>query len=251
MLKKFKLIPLLLAALFVKGCSEPAFIAMPEELKDDIHSSEAFYEKVQGEVYANIESTNISALNSGLLFSLIEAVADGVKKSNIEKSLEPVQAHYSAARLETKLRTALHKALKNTKWLHLSELKAAGSIEPDAFKALLNKSTKDVVVVTEFDLRLNPRLDVLTGTLFVGIYPAKAKMKEKLGVKDVKEKAIYKTKLMATSSLEHFTEDADQNASKWAANQGAALWKGIDKVVTGIGSQLEEALKNPCTVIGQ
>lgn len=249
MLKNLKIYSLLVIAFGLGGCAQPEFIALPEELMEDITSSEAYYEKVQDKIYAKVESTNVTALNSGLLFLAIESIADSVKKSNVETSLEPIQKLYNQKRVEEKLQSALYKALKNTKWLHLAKLSAASSIEPKEFEVLLNNSDKDVVILSELDLKLNPRFDVLTGTLFVSVYPAKTMLKDKLGVKNVKDKAIYKTRIMATFELPDFTEDWDYNASKWAENRGQKLWEGLDKVIESLGAQLEAALKNPTTTM--
>jgi hypothetical protein len=112
MLKNFKTLSLTIIVLALANCSKPAFIAMPQELKDDITTSEAHYEKAQNQMYALVESTNISALHGSLLFALVESVADSVKKNGVGKSLEPIQAFYSQPNVDLKLRTAIHTALK-------------------------------------------------------------------------------------------------------------------------------------------
>lgn len=70
--------------------------------------------------------------------------------------------------------------------------------------------------------------DVLTGTLFVTIYPASLALKEKLNVttpKEALDKPIYKTKVMATYELPHFTEEIDENAVKWTENNGRLFFR--------------------------
>ncbi len=119
MIQTFKNLSLALVVLTLENCFQPAFIAIPEELKDDINSSEAQYEKAQPKIYAQIESTNISSLNDSLLFALVESIEGTVKKNGVEKSLEPIQPFYSQPNVDLKLRAAIHPALKNTPWLHL------------------------------------------------------------------------------------------------------------------------------------
>lgn len=252
MLKKFKTLSLAIIVLVLANCSKPEFIAMPEELKDDITTSEAHYEKPQNEIYAQVESTNITALNSGLLFMLVESIADKVKKNGVEESLKPIQAFYSQPNVDLKLRTAIHTALNNTPWLHFAKLSVADSIESKDLEIVLTNATTDVAIVIEPDLKLNPRLDVMTGTLFVTIYPASQALNAKLSVKTPKEaldKPIYKTKVMATFELPNFTQEIDENVVKWTENNGKLFLEGIDKVIRSLGVQLENALKNPHTTM--
>lgn len=252
MLKNIQNLFLIIIVLVLTNCSQPQFIAMPEELKDNIKTSEAHYEKPQDKIYALVESTNISSLHNSLLFSLVEGIADAVKISNVEKSLEPIQAFYNQPDVDLKLRTAIHAALKNTPWLHLTKLTVAESIESKNLEIVLTNTISDVTMVIEPDLKLNPRFDVMTGTLFVTIYPASTAIKAKLGVKTPKEaleRPIYKTKVMASYELPHFTEEIDQNAIKWTENNGKLFLEGLDKVIRSLGVQLEGALKNPHTTM--
>jgi hypothetical protein len=241
-----------LIILALANCSKPQFISLPEELKDDIKSSEAHYEQAQHKIYALVESTNISALSSGLLFVIAESIADSVKKNNVDKSLEPIQTFYKQQDVDVKLKTAIHAALKNTPWLHLTKLSMATSLESNNLEAIITNTTADVAVIVEADLKLNPRFDVLSGTLFLTVVPASAKLKTKLGIKEAKdalEKPIYKTKVMATFELPHFTEDIDENATKWTENDGKLFLDGLDKVIRSLGVQLENALRNPHTTM--
>jgi hypothetical protein len=252
MLKTLKTLSIATAVLTLTNCSQPTFIALPEELKDNITSSEAYYEKAQDKMYAQVESSNITALNGGLLFILAESIADSVKENNAEKSLEPLQKFFKQADTDLKLRSAIQNALKSTAWLHVSKVSQAGSIESKDIELIVTNSGTDAVVVLEPDLRLNPRFDVLTGTLFLTVYPSGAALKAKLGVNTAKEalnKPIYKTKVMATFELPHFTEDVDQNAAKWAEFNGKYFIEGLDKVIKSLGAQLEAALKNPHTTM--
>jgi hypothetical protein len=252
MLKNLQNFFLISIVLVLTNCSQPQFIAMPEEFKDNITTSEACYEKPQDKIYALVESTNISALHNSLLFSLVEGIADSVKKSDVDKSLEPIQAFYNQQSVELKLRTAIHSALQNTPWLHLTKLTVSESIESQNLEIVLKNTVSDVIVVIESDLKLNPRLDVMTGTLFLTIYPASTTLKAKLDVKTPKEaldKPIYKTKVMASYELPYFTEEIDQNAVKWTENNGRLFLEGLDKVIHSLGVQLESALKNPHTTM--
>lgn len=252
MLKNIKNLSFVVMTLALANCSQPAFIAMPEELKDNITSSEAHYEKAQDKMYALVESTNISALNGGLLFALVEGIADSVKKNDAEKSLEPIQAFYSQPNVDLKLRTAIQTALQNTPWLRLTKLSVAESIESKNLEIVLTNTTADVAIIIEPDLKLNPRFDVMTGTLFVTIYPASPALKAKLNVTTAKEaldKPIYKTKVMATYELPYFTEEISANVTKWTENNGRLFLEGIDKVIRSLGVQLEGAIKNPHTTM--
>ena len=252
MLKTLKTLSIATAVLMLTNCSKPTFIALPEELKDSIRSSEAYYEKAQDKIYADVESSNISSLNDGLLLFLAEKVVDSVKKNNVENSLAPLQKFFNQTDTDLKLRTAIHNALKSTPWLRMSKVSQANSIESKELELILTQSGTDVVVVLEPDLRLNPRLDVLTGTLFLSVYPSGSELKTKLGVNTAKEaldKPIYKTKVMATFELPHFTEDIDQNSAKWTEFNGKYFIEGVDKVIKSLGSQLESALKNPHTTM--
>jgi len=117
---------------------------------------------------------------------------------------------------------------------------------------VLTNAASSVADVIEADLKLNPRFDVLTGTLFVTIYPASLALKEKLNVttpKEALDKPIYKTKVMATYELPHFTEEIDENAVKWTKNNGRLFLEGLEKVIRSLGVQLEGALKNPHTTM--
>lgn len=248
-LKKVSMVVMLLA---LANCAKPQFIALPEELKDDIKSSDAHYEKTQDKIYALVESTNISALSNHWLFAITETIADSVKKNNVEKSIEPIQAYFKQQDVDLRMRTAIHTALKNTPWLHLTKLSVANSIEDKNLEIILTNTAADIAVIVEADLKLNPRFDVLTGTLFLTALPASATLKTKLGIKEAKdalEKPIYKTKVMATFELPHFTEDIDENAVKWTENNGKLFLEGLEKVIRSLGAQLESALKNPHTTM--
>lgn len=248
-MKKLSMVAMLLV---LANCSKPQFIALPEELKDEIKSSDAHYEKTQDKMYALVESTNISALNDSLLFKLTEIIADSVKTNSAEKSLEPIQAYFKQQDVELKIRTALHTALKNTPWLHLTKLSVANSIQSKDLEVIITNTAADVAIILEADLKLNPRFDVLTGTIFLTMLPASASLKARLGVKDAKEaidKPIYKTKVMATFELPNFTEEIDENAAKWTENNGKLFLEGLDKVIRSLGVQLESALKNPHTTM--
>lgn len=183
---------------------------------------------------------------------MAEGIVDSVKKNNAEKSLDPLQKFFNQKETDLKLRTAIHNALKSTPWLHVSKVSQAESIESKNLELILTNTSTDVVMVLEADLRLNPRFDVLTGTLFVNIFPASSALKTKLGVKTVKEaldKPIYKTKVMATYEPPHFTEEIDENAAKWTKNNGRFFLEGLDKVIRSLGVQLEGALKKPHTTM--
>jgi ATP-dependent protease HslVU (ClpYQ) ATPase subunit len=131
-------------------------------------------------------------------------------------------------------------------------LSVADLIESKNLEIVLTNTATDVAIVIEPDLKLNPRFDVMTGTLFVKIYPASAALKTKLKVttpKEALDKPIYKTKVMATYELPHFTEEIDENAVKWTENNGKLFLEGLDKVIRSLGVQLEGALKNPHTTM--
>jgi hypothetical protein len=256
---------LVLISLTLSGCGECPFVAMPEELLDQISSSNTYVVEPPQKLAISIDNSNISTLQTssggliGSIFnlttSIVEAGVNSARKADANKALEEAHKGYEHPLIRQKLLDAIKVSINNTKWLHSQKIEEfikpseETELSDNTKENLLKASNEDATMICTVEFQFNPQIDVLTGTLFVTLYPTSERLLKIVNSEKPLKKPILKFRVTATYKLAQSNEDININGKAWSENNCAVLNQALSEIITKIASELETSLKDPSAVI--
>ena len=135
--------------------------------------------------------------------------------------------------------------LQNTVWLKVAYIHSINQLDDKSIRALVNKTKSDSLLTAKLRYRLNPEFTVLTGTLYVELYPISPKIQKLVNCEDPLKTPIFKVNVSASASLPQVGEDIEDNAKLWAERHGTYLRSSLENICREILIRLEQTLKNP------
>jgi hypothetical protein len=120
-----------------------------------------------------------------------------------------------------------------------------GSLGPKSYEEIFSKENSDAVLTSGFGYRLNPELNVLTGTLSLTLYPSSNKMKKMVNSEDPLQTPLFKFHVAATEALPQAGKDIQENASLWARDNGSHLKRALENIIHRVFIDLDKILKDP------
>ncbi len=226
--------------------SKKEFISLPDNIQGQIESTDAYVVECPKEMQADVESSNIAAYTGGgLLFALVDCAITAHRQDSAKNLMIDLQKQLMEFNLEERFKSKFEQTLKNADWLHLCNIYYVKDLNDKTYEEILPKVKSDTVLTAQFNYKLNPEFNVLTGTLYLTLYPASSKIKKMVNTENTANTPIFKFNVSATASLPYKGEDIDENAKRWAQNKGAYLKKALENIVDQIGFSVEQALKHP------
>lgn len=247
-MKLFKHIALIfLWALALSGCAtRKETVSLPERVQKEIKSTEVYIEECEKKVRADIESSNVRTYSGGgLLFALIDCAVMSHRENCAEDALVCLQKEITTFNFQEKFSKKIEHTLQNTSWLHAQKINHITGINDEKHQEIFKNANADCVLTSKFIYKLNPELNVMTGTLFLTLYPTSEKIKKIVNATDPIETPIFKFHISATEALPESTKDIEENAKLWAQNNGIFLRQSLENIFNQVFDRLDKILKTP------
>ncbi len=250
---KLRTIKLILASFFILSCigcasTRKDFIALPEQAKMQIASSDFALIKDKAKLHADINNSNISAYSGGgLIFGLIDASIDEGRIKDSEKLLAPIKTQLASSNSYVLLKKKLTPVLNKAQWLKMKNFRIVKENPKEnhkiAMNNLLSKSKSAVFGVLRPNYTLESDFSALKTLLTLDVYPLSPDLKQYIESSKDKLEPIYRTKVAYYRKLNSATNDANSNAKLWAADNGkeikVALEQSMDELARLLAIELD------------
>lgn len=247
------LLLMFLCALVLSGCaSKKDIISLPPAVQKEISSTDVYLEECEKKIKADINQSNVSTYTGGgLVFALVDVAVNSYREDCTEDALVDMQKEVQTFNFQEKYRNRLTQILQNNHWLQVQRVNYLASLNDAAHEEIFNKANTDAVLTSKFIYKLNPQFNVLTGTLYLTLYPTSHKTKRMVNTDNPLEMPIFKVHISATEQLSRPGERIEENAKYWAQNNGSHLKKGLEKILNQIFVSLDQVLRNPDHLPGE
>lgn len=249
MTKASKTLLITLLALEITSCStKKDFISLAPDLKQEIKLTEGYLEEAQKKAMSDVERSNVTSITGGgLIFALLDGAIEGHRRNNAEEAMELVQKNFHTANLQKIHEEKFNELLKAHEWLHISSLTYKPELQDDLVQEIVNQSKADVVLTSKVIYKFNPTMDILTGTLYLTLYPSGEKMKKKLDTNNPFKEPILKINLSSSDSIVKSDEEEtmENNLKVWSKDNNARLNQGLMEIANSLFKKADLVLKNP------
>jgi len=181
----------------------------------------------------------------GLIPALIDGIRTANRASAAAEALQCVDHEMKNFDFQQKFNTRMANLLKDTKWLNVKQINNTKYKKNEELEVILQKENSDCILVSSFKYYMNPKMDVMTGTAHIALYPTSQKFKKMFKVEKPIEKPIFRFKASATEKLPAPKEEIEDNAKMWAQNNGELLKKGLDAILHQVFIKAKIILENP------
>ncbi len=241
-----------LCALVFSGCAtRKEIVSLPEKVQKEIGSTEVYLEECEKKMNADIESSNLGARSGHLFFTLVDCAVMAHREGCADEALVDIQKEIQGFNFQEKFRDRLTQKLKDTNWLHVQRVNHITGINDEAHQEIFQKANTDCVLTSKFIYKLNPQFNVLTGTLFLTLYPTSSKLKKMVNAENPLETPIFKFHIAATEKLPQPKEEIQENAKLWSQNNGSHLKQSLENILNQVFIKLDQILKNPNHLPGE
>lgn len=156
-----------------------------------------------------------------------------------------IQKEIKTFDFQKKYKNRLSRILQSATWLKVQGINYIAELNEAENKKIINTANGDVVLTSNFIYRLNPEFNVLTGTLYLTMYPTSNKIKKMVKSDNPLETPIFKVHIAATQRLPKTGQNIEENARFWAQDNGFYLKNGLENILNQIFSKLDQVLLNP------
>lgn len=246
------LILCLLCALVFSGCAtRKEIVSLPEKVQKEIASTEVYLEECEKKMKADIESSNLGTRTGHIFFTLVDCAVTAHRESCSDDALVDIQKEVATFNFQEKFKNRLSHTLQNTNWLHVQRINHITGINDEAHQEIFKKANTDGVLTSKFIYKLNPQFNVMTGTLFITLYPTSEKIKKMVNAENPLETPIFKVHVSATEALPQAGQDIQENAKLWSQNNGSQLRRALENILNQVFIKLDQVLKNPNHLPGE
>lgn len=254
-MKLFKNIVLVSIGAFVlEGCSSTRdIVSLPESVQREIGSTDVYIEECDKTMKADIESSNLSRYGVGnafipggdFLLVLADCAIVSHRGNSANDAIVNLQKELQEFNFQEKFNNRLSNALQNTQWLHVQRINSITGLNDEKHQDIFKRASTDGVLTSKFIYKLNPQFNVITGTLFVTLYPTGEKIKKLVKAENPLETPVLKFHIAATAALPKAGENIEENAKLWESNNGAELKGALANILDQVFKKLDSVLKNP------
>ena len=248
-MKQSKYLLILSSCAFVlSGCATKPkdIISLPTTVQKEICSTDVYVEECEKKMKADIEASNVSTYTGGgLAFALVDCAIMAHREGCADDALIELQKEIQTFNFQEKYRNRLTHAFQNTNWLRVKKVNYLVKLDDSAHEEIFRKANTDAVLTSKFIYKLNPEFTVLTGTLYVTVYPTHEKLKKLVSAEHPLDAPIFKVHFSAAEQLPVTGASIEENAKYWAENNGQHLRKSLDSILNQIFVKLDQALKKP------
>jgi hypothetical protein len=150
----------------------PAHVALQDEARKSISSTEVVLPVKQGEIYVFVPDSQVAAAGGGgLLLALIDAGVNSVRTEKAETAVKPLRDAMVDYDFDKALRDSVQSSLAQVGWLHADHVRIAKDATQESFDRYVTGSSEDAMMLAMADYRLSNGAEELTVTLTTALYP--------------------------------------------------------------------------------
>lgn len=232
----------------LQGCSSTRrdIVSLPESVQREIGSTDVYIEECDKTIKADIESSNLTTYTGGgLLVALVDCAIMSHRENCANDAMVNLQKELEEFNFQEKFNNRLSNVLQNTQWLHVQRINTITGLNDEKHQDIFKRASTDGVLTSKFIYKLNPQFNVITGTLFVTLYPTGEKIKKLVKAENPLETPVLKFHIAATAALPKAGENIEENAKLWESNNGAELKGALANILDQVFKKLDSVLKNP------
>ncbi|AIK96494.1 hypothetical protein [Candidatus Odyssella acanthamoebae] len=233
--------------LALSGCAtHQEFVPLHATVRKEIGSTDAYAEDCQTTLIADVERSHVSTyMGGGLLFALVDAAIESHREGCANDAMVDIQKGFVTYNAQEKVKAHFSQSLKQAEWLHAGQVQSVKALDEPTQINFTQKSKSDTVLTGRMVYKFNPDLSVLTGIIYLTVYPTSQKLRALVNAGDPLQKPVFKVNVKAAEALPLRDKDLEANAKKWADNDNRLLKEALDKITNQAFSNLDRALKNP------
>ena len=218
---------------------------MPEKVQKELQSTTVYIEENK-KIKADIKASNIATYTcGGLLPALVDCIIMDVRQNRADEAMVDLQKEIQSFNFRENVTDRLTKELQSTGWLNVKQVHFVNDTSESLREAWVENSKSDGTLISRFIWQLNPDFSVLTGTLYVEVFPTSPQLKKLVNCEDPLETPIFKFNISATHSLAGSKESLEENAALWAQEKGCYVRKALAGVIEKVFCNLKKILQNP------
>jgi FKBP-type peptidyl-prolyl cis-trans isomerase 2 len=235
------------SVLALSGCSTyQEFVPLHETVRKEISSTEAYAEDCQASLIADVERSHVATyMGGGLLFALVDAAIESHREGCANDAMVDIQKGFTSYNAQEKVKAHFMQSLKQAQWLHAGQVQSVKVLDEPTQANITQKSKSDTVLTARLLYKFNPDLSVLTGTIYLTVYPTSQKLRALVNAGDPLDKPIFKVNVKAAEALPVRSKDLEDNAKQWSDNDNRLLKDALDKITNQAFANLDRVLKNP------
>lgn len=244
---------MVICVLALSGCAQKEFIALPENLKDKIDSTDVYVKEDDKKITVQYEKSTMQPSTAGLglcgaiLAGGLTGLANGFMEDNrIEKAVEAetkINKELETFDLQKELEAKVSIHLSQAKWMNVKNIKYSESLNNEL---IFQDTTSDAVLTCSFMYSLNPKANHLIGTLYFKLYPKSKKLIGLAKSDKPVETPIWQYQASATESIpSHQAGDLKDNVEVWTQNNASYLKSSLISLLDRVFNQASIGLNNP------
>jgi hypothetical protein len=227
-----------LICVITQGCAVPPKRVLSPEARDISGGRTALVVSGQGEIRPEVNASNIAmATGGGLIPALIDAAITQSRMNSAEKTVRVVRDALGTYDFDKRALESTKATLAGMAWLDVRDVSFTKETTPDKLKTTLAQTSSQQLMVVAYGYTLSSDFSKLGVAASVSIFP-KAAAASRMTSSD----SVYLETFAYVSGLPQPTSDDDQNAARWAANDGALARKSIDDGLANVNQLLVRSL---------
>lgn len=234
-----------LGAAVLSGCAAvPTHVALQDEARKSVASTEVVLPVKQSEIYVFVPDSQVAAAGGGgLLLALIDAGVNSVRTDKAETAVKPLRDAMVDYDFDKSLHDSMQNALGQVAWLHADHVRVVKDATQDSFDQAVAGSSEDAVLLAMADYRLSNDAEELTVTLNTALYPKSGALVALRGRENQEhasalKNSLYRDTFMYSQRLPNTSTDRDSNIAIWSAGHGMAMRAALNRAAAELTAML-------------
>jgi hypothetical protein len=244
-MSSYKSLAAALCAAVLSGCAAvPTHVALQDEARKSVSSTEVVLPVKQSEIYIFVPDSQVAAAGGGgLLLALIDAGVNSVRTEKAETAVKPLRDAMVDYDFDKSLHDSMQSALAQVAWLHADHVRVVKDATQESFDQAVAGSSEDAVLLAMADYRLSNNAEELTVTLTTGLYPKSSALVALRGGENLEhasalKNSLYRDTFMYSQFVPNTSGDRDRNIATWSSDHGAAMRAALNRAAENLASML-------------
>lgn len=245
-LSNYRNIAAFFMCLTLSNCSgKKEFYSLSPNIQKEVKSCDVEFEEEQDEFCNKIHKANLSRIDGGLIFALIDVAVESYREGKAKELSKNLEKFCDHSEFNKKFKESVIKALKDSNWINIHTIEHKKKSNED--KKIDRKYSSDALINIKFSYATDKVFDAILGTLHFTMTPNSERLK-KIANHDPKNPLpVLKFNVKSRYRLPNADndEDKEKNIAMWVANDGLLLKKALDYIIKEIIKKTSSVLENP------